>query len=201
MKSLKPQLILVLLGWLLIMPSLKAQEKLYPPRLALKTNLLYWATTTPNLSIEYAFSDHLSLDVAGSYNPWLLSSKEKNKKLKHWTVQPELRLWTCEKYNGGFFGVHAHYGRFNAGGIKLPFRIWKGLADYRYEGYLTGAGISYGYQWYLSPRWNLEAVISLGYAYIHYKEYECRHCGEYRGKDHSHYFGPTKMGVSIVYLF
>ncbi len=102
---------------------------------------------------------------------------------------------------GASGGVHLQYGRYNAGGIKLPLRIYTGLADHRYEGYLTGAGISYGYQWYLSPRWNLEAQFGFGYSYMHYKEYECRQCGEQLGKNHKHYFGPTKVGVSLVYLF
>ncbi|MCD8044225.1 MAG: DUF3575 domain-containing protein [Tannerellaceae bacterium] len=203
MKNLKPQLRILLL--LVLFAALVAKgwanEPVYPPRIGIKTNLLYWATTTPNLSLEYAFSERITLDVSGSYNPWQFGSREKNKKIKHWTVQPEVKYWLCEKFNGSFLGLHAHYGRFNAGGVKLPFDIWKGLSGQRYEGYLTGGGISYGYQWYLSSRWNLEAEFSFGYAYVNYKEYECRRCGDYIGRNHHHYFGPTRVGVSLVYFF
>lgn len=40
------------------------------------------------------------------------------------------------------------------------------IAHNRYQGNLAGFGISYGYQWIISPQWNLEAGISLGYAHI-----------------------------------
>ncbi|MCD8043582.1 MAG: DUF3575 domain-containing protein [Tannerellaceae bacterium] len=173
---------------------IRAQE------LSIQSNILYWTTTTPNVTIEYGFTDKLSLNVLGSYNPWQYGSREENKKLKHWLVQPELRLWNCERNVGSFWGFHLQGGAFNAGGVKLPLRIWQGLKDNRYEGYFLGGGVSYGYQWILSPRWNLEATFGFGYSYIHYKQYECRRCGEYIGNGHHHYFGPTRIGVSIVYL-
>lgn len=37
--------------------------------LALKTNLLYDATTTPNLGLEVSMGKHFTLDVSGNYNP------------------------------------------------------------------------------------------------------------------------------------
>jgi len=188
-------LIICLLPFFSLLSLLKAQEW------AVQSNLLYWGTTTPNLTIEYALSPTLSIATQGSYNPWRFGSREENKKLKHWLIQPELRLWNCETFVGGFWGFHAHYGGFNAGGVKMPLRIWQGLQDNRYEGYYVGTGVSYGYHWILSPRWNLEATFGFGYSYIHYKQYECRRCGDYLGKDHKHYFGPTKMGISLVYLF
>ena len=39
------------------------------------------------------------------------------------------------------------------------------IANNRYQGNLAGFGISYGYQWMISPQWNLEAGLSLGYAH------------------------------------
>ena len=37
---------------------------------ALKTNLLYWATTTPNLSAEFGLGKRTSLELTGAYNGW-----------------------------------------------------------------------------------------------------------------------------------
>lgn len=71
----------------LICPAL-AQEA------AVKTNLLYDATTTMNLGVEFGLSPKWTLDVSGNYNPWTFS---KNKKWKHWLVQPEARYWFCNK--------------------------------------------------------------------------------------------------------
>ncbi|MCD7935340.1 MAG: DUF3575 domain-containing protein [Tannerellaceae bacterium] len=192
MKSGRFPLIIILN--LTVWPVIHCQE------LNVQSNLLYWATATPNLTVEYAVSGRVSLALHGGYNPWLLSSREENKKLQHWVVQPEVRLWNCEPFIGGFWGLHAHYGRYNMGGVDLPFGFLPTLKEHRYEGWFTGAGISYGYQWYLSPRWNLQATIGVGYAYSKYKKYECRRCGDFIKSDHKHYVGPTQLGVSLIYL-
>ncbi|MCD7936479.1 MAG: DUF3575 domain-containing protein [Tannerellaceae bacterium] len=172
--------------------GMKAQE------VGIRTNLLYWGTTTPNLSVETALGKKITLEVTGGYNPFTFHD---NKKLRHWLVQPELRLWTCEKFVGSFFGFHAHYGEYNVGGIKLPLEIFRGLENHRYQGYAVGGGFSYGYQWYLGPHWNIEAQFGFGYTYTEFDRYECHKCGEHLGKGHKHYFGPTRIGVSLVYLF
>lgn len=178
-----------------------SSPKAFPQQAALKTNLLYWGTTTPNLSAEFLLGERTTLDITGSYNPWTFGKKENNKKIQHWIVQPEIRLWKCEAFNRGFWGFHAFYGRYNAGGVHLPLDIFPGLKDYRYEGYGLGVGVSYGWQWYLGPHWNLEATFGFGYAYLNYDKYDCPRCGEYQGKGKKHYVGPTKVGLSFVYLF
>ena len=69
--------------------------------LALKTNLLYAATLTPNLGLEIGITPQISLNIVGSYNPWNREGKKgDNDKLVHWLVQPEVRYWLCEASNG-----------------------------------------------------------------------------------------------------
>ena len=111
---------------------------------ALKNNLLYDATTTPNLGFEVGLSKKVTLDVSAGYNPFKFND---GKKLKHWLVMPEVRYWTCEKFNGTFIGVHALGGQYNIAGIKLPFGIFPNLKDHRYDGYLYGGGLTLGHQW------------------------------------------------------
>ncbi len=164
---------------------------------ALKTNVLYWGATTPNVGFEVALGKKTTLDIVGTCNPWTFDN---NRKIQHWTVQPELRLWNCEAFDGGFFGFHATYGWYNAGGVDLPLGILPGLKEHRYEGWLTGVGVSYGYQWYLGPHWNLEATFGFGYLYLNYDKYQCHQCGDFLGRDKKHYFGPTRVGLSFVYL-
>lgn len=36
---------------------------------AVKTNVLYWATTTPNLGFEVGLGEKTSLELIGGYNP------------------------------------------------------------------------------------------------------------------------------------
>ena len=73
--------------------------------IAVKTNLLYWATSTPNIGFEFGLGKRTTLDLVGGYNPWTLN-KDDNKKIKHWMVMPEFRYWLCERFNGHFFGIH-----------------------------------------------------------------------------------------------
>ena len=128
--------------------TVKAQD------IAVKTNLLYWSSTTPNLSLEFGLGKRTTLDLTGAYNPWTLN-KDKNKKIKHWMVMPEFRYWLCERYNGHFFGLHSGYAFYNISGVRIPFQS-KSTKDHRYQGWATGLGLSYGYSWILGKRWNLE---------------------------------------------
>lgn len=166
--------------------------------LGIKSNFVYLATTTPNLALELKTGEKTSLDAVVGYNPW---SFKDNKKIKHILVQPEFRYWPCETFNGHFFGVHAHGAYYNAGNVKLPFDLIKPLREYRYQGYLIGGGVSYGYQWILGNHWNLEATVGLGYAYLNYDKYNCLTCGQWEAQEDYHYFGPTRLGLSIVYIF
>ena len=154
---------------------------------ALKTNTLYWLATTPNIAAETALSDKVTLEVAGAYNPWTFAN---NKKLRFWMVQPEVKYWLCQKFEGHFFGIHAHGAQF-----------YSTLAHKRRDGYLAGAGFSYGYDWILSPRLNLEAEIGAGYARLWYKESDCIPCMKSYERKHKNYFGPTKAALSLVYFF
>jgi len=167
---------------------------------AIKTNLLYWATTTANLGFEFRVSPRNTIDISGGYNGWATFSD--NTKWKHLLVQPEFRWWLCNPFYGHFLGIHMQYSHFNIGNVPLAdkFIFGQPLKDYRFEGDLVGAGFSYGYAWYLGPRWGLEATAGVGYNFISYKQYECGKCGSYIDKADRHYFGVTKLGLSLTYL-
>lgn len=169
----------------------------YLPSLAVKTNLLYDATTTFNLGGEVKLSDYLTLDLSVNYNPWSFSE---NKKFKHVLVQPELRYWIYEPFNGHYLGTHLMYSYYNVGNINLPLDIFSDLKNFRYQGNGYGFGFSYGYQWILSAKWNLEATFGFGYIYFDYSRYECQSCGKKLEDSHKNYFGPTKAGLSLIYI-
>lgn len=182
---------------LLLALTLGAAFSVSAQSIALKNNLVYDATLTPNLSLEVGLAPKTTLDIGGGYNPFTFSD---NKKFKHWLAQPELRFWSCERFNGFFWGIHLHGGEFNVGGIKLPFGAFPLLETNRYEGWFYGGGVSIGNQWILGNRWNLEASIGAGYARYHYDQYQCATCGDWLGKDEKNYFGVTRATISLVYL-
>lgn len=163
------------------------------PRFAVKSNLLYDATTTFNLGLEIKTGRKFTLDIPVNYNLWTF---HENRKWKHLLVQPELRYWICEPFHGHHLGIHAHYGLYNVGNLPFGGR----MKDHRYEGWLVGAGVSYGYQWMLSNRWSLEAGIGVGYAYLDYDKYPCSKCGDLISKDKKHYVGVTKAAISLIYI-
>ena len=273
----------LLLSFVALMTGLGRQ--LYAQDMALKTNLLYDATTTINLGYEVALNEKTTLDIWVNYNPWTLGKKwvglyesqhypeisdaipypsasERDIKLKHLAIQPELRWWLCEKFNGHVFGVHLHGAMFNVGALKLPFgygrykdaqgnylgeypvtmtpknhdnvsvqgigyhvtgtpyhglltsdgvkvdpndKYWgnadrDGIYSNTFEGWLAGAGVSYGYHWILAPRFSMEFTVGVGYAFLKYDKNRCTDCTKKIGEGVSHYFGPTRVGISLVYM-
>lgn len=167
----------------------------YGQEFAVKSNLLYDATTTINLGVEVGLSEKWSLDMSGNYNGWKLGRNDM--RLKHWLVQPEVRYWLREKFDGHFVGLHTHYADYNVGGIKF---LSENMEKNRYQGNLYGAGLSYGYQWLLGNSWSMEAVIGLGWAHLDYDKYPCATCGKVIKSDAKNYFGATKAALSIIYF-
>ena len=115
-------------------------------------------------------------------------------------AQPEWRFWSCERFNGFFWGIHGLGGEFNIANTNLPFGLTSFAENARYEGYFYGGGISIGAQWILGKRWNFEASIGGGYARYHYDKYECGECGAKIGEDTKNYWGVTKASISFVYF-
>lgn len=172
----------------------------YPqdPKLVVKTNLVYDITATINLGLEFSIVDKWTMDVSSNLNIWNFSSG--NRKWKQAMIQPELRYWPCERFNGHFVGAHLHAGLFNIGGLPaLGGLISENMQQYRYQGYYFGGGFTYGYHTILSNRWSLETAIGVGYAYIDYDKYPCGNCGRKIKNNLMNYFGPTKVSISLIY--
>lgn len=154
---------------------------------ALKTNALFWATTSPSLGAEIALAPQWTIDLSAAYNPWTFRN---DKKMRFWLAQPEARYWFCEKFEGHFVGLHLHGAQ-----------CYGGFSDTRYDGYLAGGGFTYGYDWILSPHWNVEAAVGIGYAHLWYKESPCMECIKYEYDGRFNYVGLTKAAITFTYIF
>ncbi|MCH5237743.1 MAG: DUF3575 domain-containing protein [Muribaculaceae bacterium] len=192
--SCKKTFILFLLIWATF--GLKAQT------VGIKTNLLYDATLSPNLGVEFKMAPKWTFDISGNINAWNINEH----RWRHWLAQPEARLWICEAFQGSFFGLHALGGQYNVGNIKNNIKFlgsdFSQLSDFRYQGWYVGAGIAYGYAWMLGKHWNLEAEIGIGYIYTRFDKFPCTECGTKIEHDKPHnYYGPTKLNLAIEYLF
>jgi len=173
-------------------------------KIAVKTNLLYdLPALTANAGVEFGWAPSWTLDVSANYNGWTLSH---GRRWKHWLLQPEVRYWFCDRFAGHFVGGHLLGGQFNVGGVKNHIRFWGSdfskVGSRRYKGWMTGAGMAYGYDWILGRHWNVEGEIGLGWIYTRYDSFPCAGCGKKlsEGKTHN-YVGPTKAAVNLVYTF
>ncbi len=169
----------------------------------LRTNLLYLATATPNISVDFGFAQHWSLSLTAGYNPWKYPKRNRddnktvNPKTLHWLVMPELRLWFREHLERGYLGLYGQFAQYNVGGISfIP-----ALNENRYEGRLYGGGVSLGWHWWLGRkhRTGLEASIGIGYLRLHYDKYRACNCSGLLETTDRNYVGPTKVALSLTY--
>ena len=171
-------------------------------QIGVKTNLLYLATTTPNLGIEFKLADRWTLGVEGSNNPFRFpqwmddEGKVYNPKLIHWGVMPEAKYWFCGAYERSYLGVHGIYGEYNIGAIQFI----RPLREVRYQGIAFGGGLSYGYHWAIGGRWGLELSAGAGFIRFLYAKCDGYTCGGEIGRYQTNYFGPTKLALSLVYF-
>ena len=209
---MKPKFLSLLLVLALLLPIGAAAQN----KVALKTNLLHDATLSPNLALEWGFARNWSVEVSGSYHPEQFNVFG-NMQLNHWLVQPGVRYWFCERFNGAFISVNGLFGQVQIGGFPLDMRKFSPKYGVDLNSYLLvgdktwGAGLSAGYDLVLGRHWNIEFELGLGYVDAIGPDYEMT-----KGTDgkyflaegtkpyytgHHDYIGPTRLSIAIVYLF
>ena len=137
-----------------------ASQNAHAQNVGVKANALSFAHTALGMGAEMSLGYHWSAELYGVISPW---KRTEDKTKKYWAVQPEVRFWPCQVMVGHFFGVHVDGAQYNVGGTAPFFGLPKSVKDARYEGWLAGGGVTYGYQWVLGRHWNAEAAVSVGY--------------------------------------
>ena len=174
----------------------RAENGISLPTWNIKTNLLADLTTSMNLGFEFRTGGHTSIELVGQWNPF--SFRDGATEWRHWGVQPEFRYWLKETFRGHFFGLQATYAEYNVGGLwNGPFSNY--MHENRFQGDLYGAGISWGHRWNFSKHWGLEVTAAVGYLYKNQNRYECVACGKDFGDASHGYFGPTEIGVNLIF--
>lgn len=167
----------------------KKQKK--PKRyVALKSNIPFQALSVHNLAVEVQVHKQVTVDFPVM---WSISDIEREHAVRGIAFQPEGRWWLKKAGTGHFFGIHAHAAWFN---LK-----WE---DNRYQTDkrpLFGAGISYGYKLPLSAHWGAEFNIGAGYANMKYDTFYNVENGAQLDTRIRHYWGITRVGISLVYRF
>ena len=105
-------------------------------------------TASPNQSAEFTLSSRLTLDLSATGSPFKIKD---DLYFRHLRLQPELRYWLTSPLTEHYVGVTAFYSTYDAGYKKRG-----------YSGDSYAAGLTFGYSWILSRRWNFELSAGLG---------------------------------------
>ena len=169
------------------------------PVVALSTNVLYDLAITPNFAVEFPIGKKLSL--YGEYTfPW-------------WVTRDNSRAWQILKWDLGarywFFGGRSEnpmdvmIGPF--AGIDLSAGYYDIEPHHKgWQGEFQMVGAELGWAWDLGRNWRLDAYVGAGWMGSHFRYYEATTGDKHLIYQHSgklNWFGPTKAGVSVKYIF
>lgn len=155
---------------------------------AIRTNLLRWATLTPDLGLEWRVSHRMGILVHGSWTSW--SWDNRNRRYALWEISPELRYY-IGKEKRGYLGAMYHFGEFNYkfGGTGK-------------EGDYQGGGITGGYMLQLNRMLSLDFHAGIGYTRAEYDKYKVTDGVRVRrGTENKNYWGVNRLGVTLVWKF
>lgn len=191
-------------GPLAIIPiALAPQKEDKPFFMALKTNLIADALALPEIGAEFYLGKNLSIVGNWMYGWW-----DNDRRHRYWRAyggDVALRLW---------FGKAAHEKPLTGHHVGL----YGGVVTYDFEfggkGYMGGRpghnlwdrcmhyfGVEYGYSLPVARRLNIDFTLGLGYMGGKYVEYEPKdRCYVWESTNYKHWFGPTKLEVSLVWL-
>ena len=153
---------------------------------SIRTDLLRWATLTPDLGIEWRINRHVGIAVDGSWTSWSWNGKDRRYAL--WEVAPEVR-WYLGKEKRGYIGAMYKAGEFN----------YKFSGTGR-QGDLMGGCITGGYQLRLNRTLALDFSLGLGCLHADYDKYiVIDNVRVRRGKGTKDWWGPVQAGVTLVW--
>ena len=172
----------------------RIRETEKPYRFAVRTNLLYDALLLPTLGVEWRINEHVGIKLDGGLTWWGGSS---GKVQKMWLVNPEVRryLWDKKRF---YAGISGSYGEYNLYKYMLGGIVSK---DTGYQGKLWNAGLTVGYQLYLSRGFSIDFNLGLGYTRSEYDSFGMTDgIRVYKKRNRTkNLWGPTQAGISLVW--
>ena len=166
---------------------------------ALRNNLLYDATLTPNIGADIRLDSLWTLGAVVGINACDVD-KEKNKKWRHLLIEPNVRRWLNRTpFSKSYIEGDLIYSHFNVGNTTIPFSLYDAVKEKRLQGDLFALGGKYGYSWILARHWRIEAEAGIAIGYAWFKEYECATCGQQLGNGDRIFLLP-QLGINVVYI-
>lgn len=159
-----------------------------PYCLALRTNLLQWATLTPNIGLEWRIDPNWSVQANVAYTYWSWSSGDRRYSVLD--LSPEVRRYLGATRRG-YIGLMGQFGNFN----------YK-FSQTGKQGDFYGVGIVGGYQLPVGRCLTLDFGAGIGYVHADYDKY--RRIAGYNvrsGSGTKNYFGLNRLTVGLVWTF
>ena len=154
-----------------------------------RVNALAALTGTVAVGAEAALTDNWTVETSAYWNP----IRTERLTTQVGAVQLGVRHWFYEDFVGHFLGLHASWVDYRIGNRRRT-----------YDGRAYGIGISYGYAWILSKRWNLVVEAGAGL----YRTRDTRRDPVTSDWDDRYIrharrwtLAPSKLEVSFNYLF
>ena len=169
-------------------------------KVQLRTNLLYLATLTPNLSLDFRLAPHWSMGINYGQNFIPLRNTldhPHTRRLRHIFVSPEVRYWTKGTFEpkSWFIGLNPIYSHYNVS--RLFGIVYPSLKNKRVQGDMYALGLFAGYTWRAGRLFRMEALAGPAVGWTRYKEYDCVHCGTYYGKKDKVFVMP-QLALNLV---
>lgn len=156
--------------------------------MAIKTNIAYDAIGILNLDYECQVARHLSVELPVMWSFW---DWKQTQGLRTVALQPALKWWPGEVGRGNAVGVDFDLAWFN-------YR--HDAKRYQSQGRpLMGASVNYAYTLEMGRGWQAEFAVAVGYVNMQYNTYYNITNGAVIGTHTRNYFGPTRLGISLVY--
>lgn len=128
-----------------------------------KTNLVGLAMLGANVGVEFDLGQYLSLSIPVSYSA--INYFKPTTKFRHFSLQPELRVWPMKNYDRLFIGAHMGFAYYN----------YAFDGEWRYQDHdgkspTLGGGLTIGYRLPISKdtHWKLELAVGAGIYPLYY---------------------------------
>lgn len=158
------------------------------PYMAIKTNVAYDALAVLNLTYECQFASHFTAEIPVMWSLW---DWKEDRGVRTVAIQPGVKYWFGTPGSGHAIGADFDLAWYN---VK-----WD---DDRYQSAsrpAMGVSINYAYSLNLGKNWKAEFSLGVGYINTCYNTYYNITDGALIDTRTKNYFGPTRVGISLVY--
>ena len=144
--------------------------------------------------MEWRINTDLGVKLDGSLAWW---GGEHGKTMKVWLLNPEVR-WYLLHDKRFYAGVSGSYGEYNIYKYMVGNILSK---DTGYQGSLWSAGLTVGYQLYLSRSFSVDFNLGLGYVRSEYDSFGMTNgVRVYKDRDKTkNFWGPTQVGINLIW--